>query len=105
MKTKPNDHDILKAYDWYEQHNSNIDVEMLLTGDSYPPSGSDCRQPALWKPGHWKWLLSMQGEKILAKEIRRLKYLLTTLHDNTDPDRFANIEWWNDIITAVNDGE
>lgn len=27
----------------------------------------------------------------------------TNIHDNTDPDRFTVQEWWNDILTIVNE--
>lgn len=57
MKTEPNDQDIAKALAWYKRHRE-IDVAILLTNDEYPPSGSDCHKPNLWKAGHWKWLLT-----------------------------------------------
>lgn len=83
MKTKPNDQDILRAYDWYAEHSNHVDsLTKGLTRsfvDEYPPSGSDCNRPELWKPAHWKWLLMGIGNKILAQEIRRLKDLLKNI--------------------------
>ncbi len=82
MKTEPNDRDIFRAYDWYAQHSDHVDAIVRLENSEYPPSGSDCHQPTLWKAAHWKWLLMRKGIEILANEIRRLKCLLRSIHDN-----------------------
>lgn len=58
MKTEPNDQDIVKACNWYTQHNNHVDTMVSLTDHhEYPPCGSDCHHPELWKAEHWKWLL------------------------------------------------
>ena len=48
------------AWVWYNDH--RVHVDRMLTGYDgpvFPPCGSDCIRPVLWKPGHWKWLLEM----------------------------------------------
>lgn len=58
MKSGPNDQDIVKALDWHKEHRSHVDAIVLLSNSEYPPSGSDCIHPELWKAEHWKWLLT-----------------------------------------------
>ena len=101
MKTEPSDQDFFRACDWYAQHSDHVDSMVSLTNDEYPPTGSDCRQPKLWKAAHWKWLLMRNTTKTLANEIRRLKCLLRSIYNDTDPNRFAMKEWWNDFLTIV----
>ena len=71
MKTEPNDQDILRAYDWYAKHADHVDGMVHLTNSEFPPSGSDCHQPPLWKAAHWKWLLTRRSIEILTKERSR----------------------------------
>lgn len=58
MKIEPDSQDIAKALTWYKEHHSHVTMLVGLTNDEFPPSGSDCHQPELWKAGHWKWLLT-----------------------------------------------
>lgn len=45
----------VRADNWYEAHREHIDALIPTEKDSYPPSGSDCGRPELWKAGHWRW--------------------------------------------------
>lgn len=52
------DSDKAPARAWYEEHRAHVDrMCTAYAGPAYPPSGSDCIRPELWKPAHWKWLL------------------------------------------------
>lgn len=51
--------DKLCAWRWYEEHRAHVDRLVADCELAYPPSGSDCIRPELWKPNHWKWLLKM----------------------------------------------
>lgn len=47
------------AIEWRNRHYDH--VRRLVDGKddggvSYPPSGSDCRHPELWRAPHWRWL-------------------------------------------------
>jgi hypothetical protein len=61
MNGPPNTDDAIRAIRWYRQHMAH--VERLMSSKSgadsgaFPPSGSDCLRPELWKAGHWRWLL------------------------------------------------
>lgn len=72
------DAELAKA--WYEEHRPHVDRMLeAYTGTAFPPSGSDCIHPELWKAGHWKWFLV---ERYAAqttsarKEIEPLLWLL-----------------------------
>ncbi len=46
------------AQAWYEKHREHVArVLKGYTGSAYPPCGSDCIRPELWKEAHWKWFL------------------------------------------------
>lgn len=50
--------DKLGALAWYGEHRDHVNRMLAhYVGGGFPPSGSDCLHPELWKPGHWKWLL------------------------------------------------
>lgn len=50
--------DKVQAWIWYEQHQNHVDRKVAgCSGQGYPPCGSDCIRPELWKSNHWKWLL------------------------------------------------
>ena len=100
MKTEPNDQDVLRAYDWYAQHAEHVDEMVHLTNSEFPPSGSDCHHPPLWKAGHWKWLLTRRSIEILTKEIWRLKNLLKTIHESCDfmPPIVVGKEIWVRVV-------
>lgn len=54
--------DKVRAWAWYRQHREHVDRMVRLRSPlrfclMYPPSGSDCLRPELWKPSHWRWLL------------------------------------------------
>jgi hypothetical protein len=61
MKELPDIDDVIRAIRWYRRHERH--VESLMSSKSgadsgvFPPSGSDCLRPELWKAGHWRWLL------------------------------------------------
>lgn len=48
--------DLLRAMTWYGQHSAHVERLVSKDGPSYPPSGSDCFHPELWKDAHWRWL-------------------------------------------------
>ena len=48
-----------KAYDWYELHRLHVGRLLFEEDVAYPPSGSDCGKPELWKGGHWRWLFKL----------------------------------------------
>lgn len=51
------DDDIEKARAWRIEHIDHV-IRMIEKAKlAYPPSGSDCRNPALWKNEHWKWFV------------------------------------------------
>lgn len=50
--------DILQAQAWYKKHKPH--VERLMSSRSeftkrFPPHGSDCARPELWKSESWLW--------------------------------------------------
>lgn len=56
------------AWAWYKQHRSHVDRMLAGCRDSaYPPCGSDCIRPELWKPEHWKWLLENAMNIVLTQ--------------------------------------
>lgn len=60
--------DKVSARAWYQEHHSH--VERMLsgyTGPAYPPSGSDCIRPELWKVAHWVWLLEVRVKIVLTQ--------------------------------------
>ena len=40
---------------WYNLHKEHVDSLCKEEKELYPPSGSDCFHPELWKSGHWNW--------------------------------------------------
>lgn len=60
--------DKVSARAWYEEHRAHVDRMLAAdTSPAYPPCGSDCIRPELWKPSHWKWLLD--ADLPTAKEL------------------------------------
>jgi hypothetical protein len=49
-----------RASIWYAQHRLHVETLMFEEKGSYPPSGSDCGKPELWKAGHWRWYFEMR---------------------------------------------
>ena len=48
--------EILRAQAWYKKHQPH--VERLIASQerySFPPHGSDCLRPELWKAASWIW--------------------------------------------------
>lgn len=46
------------ALAWRDRHHEHV-VRLLASREgeiAYPPSGSDCRHPELWRAPHWRWL-------------------------------------------------
>lgn len=58
IKTK----DLKRALKWFSEHRVHVAAITFISdpSKSYPPSGSDCSQPELWKPDHWNWFLGRQ---------------------------------------------
>ena len=57
------DDDVDRAMEWYDEHRKHVNSLLLAySGPRYPPSGSDCLRPELWKPGHWGWLLHVRSD-------------------------------------------
>lgn len=48
---------LVAARAWYAEHKAHVDRIVEEERQSFPPSGSDCWHPELWKSGSWKWLL------------------------------------------------
>lgn len=48
-----------KAMVWYTNHQSHVESLIFEEKESYPPSGSDCGKPELWKGGHWRWYFKL----------------------------------------------
>jgi len=48
-----------RANIWYDKHRSHVETLIKEESTSYPPSGSDCGKPELWKPGHWRWFFKL----------------------------------------------
>ncbi len=40
---------------WMEKHKDHVDSILKEGERSYPPCGSDCFKPELWKSCHWRW--------------------------------------------------
>lgn len=55
--------EIENAFTWYNAHRLYVlGMSAYRLGDeppAYPPSGSDCAHPKLWKPAHWRWFLKV----------------------------------------------
>lgn len=57
--TEISSEDLLRAMAWWDRHQPY--VQRLVDGrddlhTAYPPSGSDCSCPELWRAPHWRWL-------------------------------------------------
>lgn len=50
--------DVEPAKKWYNEHKEHVEKLVAQLGPGYPPSGSDCVKPELWKEDHWKWFLT-----------------------------------------------
>ena len=50
--------DIVRAREWYKQHQMHVNRMLTFESRDYPPSGSDVHHPELWKIGHWKWFFA-----------------------------------------------
>lgn len=53
------------AIEWRDRHSAH--VQRLVAGEddgraAYPPSGSDCRHPELWRAPHWRWLETVSND-------------------------------------------
>ena len=48
---------LIIAKHWYAAHKEHVDQLVSHTRDYFPPSGSDCYKPELWKSGSWKWFI------------------------------------------------
>jgi hypothetical protein len=58
---------VLLGKQWLAEHLFHV---LRLVGGAkvaYPPSGSDCFHPELWKAEHWKWFAD---EKLTFKEAK-----------------------------------
>jgi UDP-N-acetyl-D-mannosaminuronic acid transferase (WecB/TagA/CpsF family) len=47
--------DIQRGFSWYAKHEEHVDKLMKGVRNQFPVSGSDIRQPALWKAEGWVW--------------------------------------------------
>lgn len=47
--------EIERARVWYEAHACHVSELLQSARSIHPPSGSDCKDPALWKASSWKW--------------------------------------------------
>lgn len=43
------------AHEWRRKHVSHVACLVVTAQEAYPPSGSDCARPELWKGAHWRW--------------------------------------------------
>jgi hypothetical protein len=50
------------AMTWKSDHEEHVGRLTASTGRAFPPSGSDCFRPELWKPEHWNFLFSTETE-------------------------------------------
>jgi hypothetical protein len=48
-----------RANAWYDKHKPHVESLLHEEKQSYPPSGSDCGKPELWKAGHWRWFFKL----------------------------------------------
>ena len=48
-----------RANVWYKAHRLHVETLVFEEKESYPPSGSDCGKPELWKAGHWHWFFKL----------------------------------------------
>jgi hypothetical protein len=54
--------EIAAAIEWRDRHAAHVgklirsSEGLGATYSSYPPSGSDCLHPELWRAPHWRWL-------------------------------------------------
>lgn len=48
------------AIEWRDRHSDHVTRLTMSTHGfdtgCYPPSGSDCLHPELWRAPHWRWL-------------------------------------------------
>lgn len=45
-----------EVLEFYERHKEHVDDMILNEATcSFEPAYEDIKDPALWKPGHWKW--------------------------------------------------
>lgn len=56
---------------WKKQHENYISELVDFKKSKFPPSGSDCLHPELWKGGHWAWFLE-KGESLLNELTKTL---------------------------------
>lgn len=49
------DQEIETARKWRAQHVDHVVGLVVNAKSAYPPTGSDCSRPELWKGEHWKW--------------------------------------------------
>lgn len=42
---------------WLKAHVEHVRSVLNEGETAYPPSGSDCFHPELWKSGHWRWFM------------------------------------------------
>jgi hypothetical protein len=47
------------AYQWYTHHRPHVETLIGEEHTAYPPSGSDCGRPELWKASHWRWFFKL----------------------------------------------
>jgi len=57
--------DIETALLWRARHVDHVANLVANAPAAYPPSGSDCSRPELWKGAHWKWF---QGVEMMWKD-------------------------------------
>jgi hypothetical protein len=56
---------VLAGKQWLVEHLFHVQDMIRKAKFSYPPSGSDCFYPELWKAEHWKWFLENDDFSIL----------------------------------------
>ncbi len=64
--------DKTRAWVWYKEHHTHVDRMIAESGSAYPPCGSDCIRPELWKPEHWKWLLDPKNNPSRSRTLVRV---------------------------------
>lgn len=53
---KMQDEDQKQALKWAAEHHAHVQDLLACGSLAFPPTGSDCLHPELWKPAHWRWL-------------------------------------------------
>lgn len=53
-----------KAFLYHFEHREHINNLIKNETKSYPPSGSDCFRPELWKAAHWRWFLTQPTSNV-----------------------------------------